>query len=87
MIVTSGVRIYSTEWCPYCVKAKNLLKKLNIPFEEIDLTNDDDLRQQVSDKSKMKTVPIIYIGETLVGGCDDLYALHNSGKLQGMIHV
>lgn len=76
------VQIYTTNYCPYCVRAKELLKKKNISFDEIDLTNNDEGRISLVQKSGgRKTVPQIFIGEHHVGGCDDLYALDASGEL------
>lgn len=76
------VQIYTTNYCPYCVRAKELLKKKNISFDEIDLTNNDEGRMSLVQKSGgRKTVPQIFIGEHHVGGCDDLYALDASGEL------
>lgn len=76
------VQIYTTTYCPYCVRAKDLLKKKNVSFHEIDLTNNEEGRVSLVQKSGgRKTVPQIFIGEHHVGGCDDLYALDASGKL------
>lgn len=75
------VTIYTTDWCPYCTKAKGILQEAKIPFVEVDLTNNDELRTQVSEKAKMKTVPIIFFGEKCVGGCSDLMELQKNGKL------
>lgn len=76
------VQIYTTTYCPYCVRAKDLLKKKNVSFDEIDLTNNEEGRVSLVQKSGgRKTVPQIFIGEHHVGGCDDLYALDASGKL------
>lgn len=79
------VRIYTTPSCPYCAKAKELLKEENIPFEETDLGNDPDLRAALSAQTGWKTVPMIFIGPTFVGGCQDLVDLKNSGRLWSML--
>ena len=76
-----NVIVYSTEYCPYCIRAKNLLKSKNIPFQEIDLTNDQTKRDEIQAKTGWMTVPMIFIGDEFIGGCDDLYALENSGNL------
>ncbi len=78
--------IYSKDYCPYCVKAKSLLKRKNIDFVEIDITNNETLQQEMISKSGgRRTVPQIFIGDTHVGGCDDLYALENTGKLSALL--
>jgi len=78
--------LYSKDYCPYCVKAKGLLKRRNISFTEIDISQDEKLQQEMIAKSGgRKTVPQIFIGETHVGGCDDLFALDASGKLDALI--
>ena len=80
------VIIYTTNYCPYCVKAKTLLKQKGVQFEEIDVTHNEDLREEMIHKAGgRRTVPQIFIGETHVGGCDDIYALENEGKLDGLL--
>ncbi len=75
------VTVFTTDYCPYCVRAKNLLNQQKIPFTEVDLTHNDELREQVGAKAKMRTVPIIYFGELLIGGFDDLNRVHQAGQL------
>ncbi|MFV0436839.1 MAG: glutaredoxin 3 [Desulfopila sp.] len=80
------VTVYTGSGCPYCVKAKRLLDSKNIPYEEIDVTDDDDARTTLIKKANgLRTVPQIFIGESHVGGCDDLYALENKGELDTML--
>ena len=69
------VIIYSTEYCPYCIKAKELLNRKNIPFTEIRVDLQPELREEMITKSGRKTVPQIFINGQPIGGCDDLYAL------------
>ena len=75
------VRIYTTDYCPYCQRAKDLFKRKNIPFEEIDVTNNEKLRGEIEEKTGWMTVPMIFIGEEFIGGADDAYALEASGEL------
>ncbi len=78
--------IYSKDYCPYCVKAKTLLKRKGIAFREIDVTRDPALQQEMVTKSGgRKTVPQILINGQAIGGCDDLYALDASGKLNSLL--
>lgn len=80
------ITIYTTPICPYCVRAKQLLKKKGAPFEEVDVFMDEDARAEMMDKSRgARTVPQIFIGDTYVGGCDDLYALDGEGKLDTLL--
>ncbi|MGN6671181.1 MAG: glutaredoxin 3 [Candidatus Nucleicultricaceae bacterium] len=80
------VQVYTTNYCPYCVRAKALLEKKGVAFEEIDLTHDDAGRIALVEKSGgRKTVPQIFIGDYHVGGCDDLYALDLDGKLDDLL--
>ncbi|ABD44975.1 glutaredoxin 3 [Ehrlichia chaffeensis str. Arkansas] len=77
------VKIYTKDFCPYCTKAKALFNKKNIPFEEIDITGNNSLLEQMIQQSNgMKTVPQIFINDQHIGGCDDLYKLYESGKLE-----
>lgn len=75
------VTIYSKDYCPYCVMAKNLLKNLDIPFEEIDITRSPEIMEELMKKSRMMTVPQIFVGDKCLGGYDDINALHKKGEL------
>jgi len=78
--------VYTSQICPYCARAKALLKKKGAAFEEIDVTMDPKARDQMLARSGGKrTVPQIFIGDTHVGGCDDLYALERAGKLDPLL--
>lgn len=79
------VIIYTTDYCPYCVKAKKLLMDKGIQFEEIDVTNDPALRQEMESRSGRHTVPQLFIQGKAIGGCDDLYALEHTGKLDSLL--
>jgi len=79
------ITIYTTPICPYCARAKALLKKKGAEFEEIDVYMDSDLRAEMEQKSGRRTVPQIFIGERHVGGCDDLYALEAKGGLDPLL--
>ena len=82
------VKIYTTNYCPYCVKAKVLLERKGIPFEEIDVTGDQEAREKLVEMSGgRKTVPQIFIGDVHVGGCDDLYAADANGTLDALATV
>jgi glutaredoxin 3 len=81
----SKIKIYTTPICPYCVRAKQLLKKKGAEFEEVDVFMDSDARAEMEDLSHRRTVPQIFIGDTHVGGCDDLYALESEGKLDPLL--
>ncbi len=80
------VRIYTTPICPYCVRAKSLLTKKGAPFEEIDVFMSEEAREEMEANSGgARTVPQIFIGDTHVGGCDDLHALEKAGKLDALL--
>ena len=82
----SKIKIYTTPICPYCVRAKALLKKKGAPFEEVDVFMDADARAEMEDKANgRRSVPQIFIGEKHVGGCDDLYALESKGQLDPLL--
>lgn len=82
----ADVTIYTTMICPYCLRAKQLLKKKNVDFTEIDVSMDRAKRFEMTVRaSGRQTVPQIFIGETHVGGCDDLYALDRAGKLDVLL--
>ncbi|MCW8356805.1 MAG: glutaredoxin 3 [Marinomonas sp.] len=79
------VTIYSSDYCPFCVRAKQLLTAKNIAFNEIRVDGERELRQEMMEKSGRHTVPQIWIGEQHIGGCDDLYALEREQKLDAML--
>jgi glutaredoxin 3 len=80
------VVIYTASFCPYCHLAKELLRTKGATYEEIDVTGKADLRNQMAAKAGGRsTVPQIWIGETHVGGCDDLHELERAGKLDGLL--
>jgi glutaredoxin 3 len=82
----SKVRIYTTPICPYCVRAKSLLKKKGADVEEIDVFMDHNKRSEMETKAHgRRTVPQIFIGDTHVGGCDDLYELERAGELDPLL--
>ncbi|WP_341912090.1 glutaredoxin 3 [Polaromonas sp. YR568] len=78
----SPVKIYLTASCPYCIQAKQLLKQRGVAeIEEIRVDLQPDERQKMMDITGRRTVPQIFIGQTHVGGCDDLMALDGRGGL------
>lgn len=80
------ITIYTTLLCPYCHMAKNLLRKKNAPFEEIDVTGRTDLREAMRERAAGRnTVPQIFIDDEHVGGCDDLFALETAGSLDAKL--
>ena len=80
------IRVYTSQICPYCVRAKALLKKKGAAFEETDISLDPAARQEMLAQSGgARTVPQIFIGDVHVGGCDDLYALEREGKLDPLL--
>ncbi len=80
-----SVKVYTTSYCPYCAKAKQILTKKSIPFEEIDVTGNDQKRQEVQDRYGWMTVPIIVIGDQCIGGADELAELDKKGKLNALL--
>ncbi|KHK63432.1 glutaredoxin 3 [Pseudomonas frederiksbergensis] len=81
----SHVVVYSSDYCPYCSRAKHLLQSKGVAFEEIKVDGKPQLRAQMSQKARRTSVPQIWIGDTHVGGCDDLYALERAGKLDALL--
>ncbi len=81
------VTIYTTQFCPYCVRAKQLLTTKSVPFEEIKVDYDALKRSEMMQLSGRRTVPQIWVGDQHVGGCDELYALEYAGQLDGMLTV
>lgn len=81
-----NIEIYSTTVCPYCVRAKQLLDKKKVTYQEINLTTNPERREEMLSRANGKrTVPQIFINGHHVGGCDDLYALESSGQLDPLL--
>lgn len=79
------VVLYTTRFCPYCVRAKALLDSKDIAYQELKVDSDQGLRREMMQKAQRTSVPQIWIGETHVGGCDELFMLERQGKLDGML--
>ena len=80
------VKMYTTQVCPYCIRAKALLKQRGVDaIDEVRIDLDPTQREQMIALTGRRTVPQIFIGSTHVGGCDDLVALDRSGGLQPLL--
>jgi len=79
------VTIYSSDYCPFCTRAKQLLSSKNIAYNEICVDGNNKLRQEMTQKSGRTSVPQIWIGEQHIGGCDDLYDLERQKKIDGLL--
>lgn len=81
-----AITLYTRGWCPYCSAAKDLLRQKGAEFQEIDIEETGGARQEMIARAGGRTsVPQIFIGENHVGGCDDLYALERSGRLDPLL--
>jgi glutaredoxin 3 len=80
-----AVVMYSTGWCPYCQRVRKLLEKKGVAFTEIDIESAPEKRAEMQARSGRRSVPQIFIGDTHVGGSDDLHALEAEGKLDAML--
>ncbi|TDY03816.1 glutaredoxin 3 [Thiohalophilus thiocyanatoxydans] len=79
------VTIYTTQFCPYCVRAKRLLDSKQVSYDEIPVDADSEQRQIMMERSQGHTVPQIFIDDQHVGGCDELYALEAAGQLDSRL--
>ncbi|MDG1206828.1 MAG: glutaredoxin 3 [Pseudomonadales bacterium] len=79
------VVLYTTRFCPYCVRAKALLNSKDVAYQELAVDSDQGLRREMIQKSKRTSVPQIWIGDTHVGGCDELFQLERKGTLDNML--
>ncbi|MCW8932364.1 MAG: glutaredoxin 3 [Gammaproteobacteria bacterium] len=84
----ADITIYLTQYCPYCVRAKSLLNSKEVTYTEIDIDAQPELRSEMVQKSNgVTSVPQIFIGDTHVGGCDDLFAAESAGQLDSLLYV
>ena len=81
----SNVTIYTKPYCPYCIRAVDLLERKGVRFTEIEAAFDPDKRQEMIRRSGRATFPQIFIGERHIGGCDDMMALERSGQLDPLL--
>jgi glutaredoxin 3 len=82
----TSVEIYTRKYCSYCHFAKELLSRKGINFREIDVTGNEQMRDEMMARAGgQSTLPQIFIGATHVGGCDELYALEDTGKLDPLL--
>ncbi len=80
-----AVTLYTSAWCPYCRRARDLLAEKKVDFSEIDVEDDVKFREEMIARSNRRTVPQIFIGDKHVGGCDDLLELDRSGELDRLL--
>lgn len=83
--MTAKVVIYSSDWCPFCIRAKSLLNQKGADYDEIKVDGRRELRQEMAQKAGRTSVPQIWIDDTHVGGCDELYALDRRGELDALL--
>ncbi|MCY1412331.1 Glutaredoxin-3 [compost metagenome] len=81
------VIVYSSDWCPYCIRAKSLLESKGVAFEEVKVDGKPQVRAEMASKAGRTSVPQIWIDAFHVGGCDDLYALERAGKLDKLLQA
>ena len=81
----ASIVIYTSAWCPYCIRAKDLLDKKKATYQEISVDGQPGVRAKMAEKAGRTSVPQIWIGEKHVGGCDDLMALERAGKLDALL--
>jgi glutaredoxin 3 len=81
----TAVLMYSKSWCPYCERARDLLRRKGASFEEIDIEAQPERREEMIRRSGRRTVPQIFIGERHIGGSDDLHGLDAAGALERLL--
>ena len=81
------VTIYTKPYCPYCIRALDLLEKKGVEFTEIEAAFDPEKRQEMNQRSGRNTFPQIFIGERHIGGCDDMIALERAGELDALLNA
>jgi glutaredoxin 3 len=79
--MSTGVTLYTTRFCPYCIRARDLLDDKGVVYKDIAVDNDPRLRQEMTARSGRTSVPQIWLGEQHIGGCDELLLLERQGRL------
>lgn len=80
------ITMYASEYCSYCMAARMLLKKKGVDYDEVLVTNDPALREEMERRSNKTSVPQIFIADQAIGGFDELYELEESGELDRMLN-
>jgi glutaredoxin 3 len=80
-----AIKIYTTQYCGYCARAKDLLRTNGLSFQEVDVTDNDEMRGRLVQMTGRRTVPQIFIGAEAIGGYADLARLNSEGKLQELL--
>ena len=81
----ANVKLYSADWCPFCIRAKKLLESKGIEFEEINVDETPGLREEIVQKTGHKTIPQIFINDEFIGGFTELSALNEKGDLDSLV--
>ncbi|MRX28235.1 glutaredoxin 3 [Kangiella sp. HZ709] len=77
--------IYTKTYCPYCIRAKQLLNSLELDYQEISVDGKPQLQDEMAKMAGKRTVPQVFIDDTPIGGCDDLFALRRANKLEALV--
>jgi glutaredoxin 3 len=83
---SADILVYTTGWCPFCMRAKALLDRKGYAYRELNVEDEPALREEMMKRSGRRTVPQIFVGETHVGGFDELNALDRAGRLDLLVH-
>lgn len=81
------ITIYTTRFCPFCIRARQLLEYKGVDFDEIRVDGDPEARAKMTELAGSRTVPQIWIGERHVGGCDELFALERAQQLDDLLEI
>jgi glutaredoxin 3 len=81
----SQVTIYTKPYCPYCIRALDLLDRKGVAYTEVEAAFDPEKRQEMMQRSGRATFPQIFVGDRHIGGCDDMFALEREGKLDPLL--
>jgi glutaredoxin 3 len=84
--MVAKVEVYTWRTCPFCIRAKALLKNKGVDFTEYSIDGDEDARDKMSERANGKrSLPQIFINDIHIGGCDDIHALEAQGKLDNLL--
>lgn len=80
-----AITLYTTRYCPYCIRARQLLERKGVAYRDIAVDERPALRREMMQRSGRRTVPQIWIGDRHIGGCDELYQLERAGRLDALL--
>jgi len=80
-----NIVVYTTAYCPYCVRVMGLLEKKGANFQQVDIDDEPEISRQINQVTRQSTFPQVFVGDRYIGNCDELFRLDRAGELDGLL--